>query len=85
MKQETMNFDCPMAAKCKAMTSKPFSGIFFMIPGLVLIGIGVLVLVQPQILVWLVASLMIMMGLGVLFMANEMRKFSDRADNENIQ
>ena len=56
-----------------------------MIPGLVLIGVGVLVLFQPQILAWLIAILMIVMGIGVLFMANVMRKFGARADGGNGQ
>ena len=53
-----------------------------MIPGVILIGFGVLVLFQPQILAWLVAILMIMMGIGALLMANMMRKFGARMNSE---
>ena len=67
--------NCPMSAMCKGMAGKPYSGIGGMIPGLVLIGIGILVLLKPQILAWLIAILMIMMGVGLLFMANMMRRF----------
>jgi len=42
-------------------------------------------LFQPQILAWLIAILMIVMGIGVLSMANVMRKFSARADGGNGQ
>jgi len=70
---------------CQGMVGKSISGMVIMIPGLVLIGVGVLVLFQPQILAWLIAILMIVMGIGVLSMANVMRKFSARADGGNGQ
>ena len=75
MTEITSKPTCPMSAMCKVMAGKPFSGVGMMIPGLVLIGIGVLILFQPQILAWLIAILMIMMGVGLLFMANMMRRF----------
>ena len=53
-----------------------------MIPGVILIGFGVLVLFQPQILAWLIAILMIMMGVCALLMAHMMRKFSARMKSE---
>jgi len=76
---------CPMSTMCKGMTGKSGSGMVILIPGLVLIGLGVLVLFQPQILAWLIALVMIMMGIGVLFMANMMRKIHHREDNGNTQ
>jgi len=76
---------CPMAAMCKGMVGKSTSGMVIMIPGLVLIGLGVLVLFQPQILAWLIAIVMIMMGAGFLFMGNMMRKFGARMDGGNGQ
>jgi len=73
--------NCPMIAMCKGMAGKPLSGIGIMIPGLVLIGFGVLILFQPQILAWLIAILMIMMGVGLLFMASMMRRFGAQFDS----
>lgn len=81
MTEVTSRPTCLMSAMCKGMVGKPFSGIGVMIPGLVLIGIGVLVLFQPQILAWLIAILMIMMGVGLLFMASIMRRFGASFDN----
>jgi hypothetical protein len=65
------------------MASKPFSRIGSIIPGFVLIGIGILVLFKPQILAWLIAVVMIMMGVGLLFMANMMRRFGARFDSRD--
>ena len=85
MTEATSKPACPMSAMCKGMVGKSTSGMVIMIPGLVLIGVGVLVLFQPQILAWLIAILMIVMGIGVLFMANVMRKFGARAVGGNGQ
>ena len=76
---------CPMAAMCKGMVGKSTSRMVIMIPGLVLIGVGVLVLFQPQILAWLIAILMIVMGVGVLFLGNMMRKFGARENSGNLK
>ena len=72
---------CPMSAMCKGMAGKPFSRIGSMIPGLFLIGIGILVLFKPQILAWLIAFVMIMMGGGLLFLASMMHRFGARFDS----
>lgn len=81
MTEATSKPACPMAAMCKGMAGKSTSGMVIMIPGLVLIGLGVLVLFHPQILAWLIAIVMILMGTGFLFMANMMRKFGARLDS----
>ena len=72
-----------MGAMCKGMAGKPFSRMGMMIPGLVLIAIGILVLFKPQILAWLIAVVIIMMGIGLLFMANMMRRFGARFDGRD--
>jgi uncharacterized membrane protein HdeD (DUF308 family) len=81
MTEITSKPTCPMSAMCKGMAGKPFSGIGMMVPGLVFIGFGVLILFQPQILAWLIAILMIMMGVGLLFMASMMRRFGAQFDS----
>ena len=83
MTEAASNPGCPMSTMCQGMARKSISGMVMMIPGLVLIGFGVLVLFQPQILAWLIAILMIVMEIGVLFMANVMRKFGARAHGGN--
>lgn len=69
---------CPMAATCKGMMAKPRSGLMLMIPGFVSIILGVAVLIEPQILAWLVAIALIVMGIAMLMMANFMRKMGQR-------
>ena len=74
---------CPMGSMCKGMAGKSKSGLVIMIPGLVLIGGGMLVLFQPQILALLIAILMIIMGVGILFTANVMRNFGIQVNRGN--
>jgi hypothetical protein len=45
-----------------------------MLPGGILIIIGILILMKPQILFWLVAGASILMGVIMLLFANFMRK-----------
>lgn len=70
---------CPMAATCKGMMEKPRSGLMLMVPGFIFIILGVAVLIEPQILVWLVAIALVVMGIAMLMMANFMRKIGHRA------
>lgn len=69
---------CPMATMCKGMTERPGFGILMVIPGLLLVAGGVLVLIEPRILVWLLAGASILMGLAILFFATFMRKIRAR-------
>jgi len=65
---------CPMAETCDGMMEKPFFRFALLIPGIVLIVLGVAVLSEPQILVWLVAVALIVMGIAMLLLAKFMRK-----------
>lgn len=69
---------CPMADTCKGMMEKPLSGFVAMIPGIVLIILGVMVIIEPRILVWLVAIALITMGIAMLMLAKFMRKIGER-------
>ena len=69
---------CPMAEMCKGMMAKPFSGMFLIMPGLVLIALGVLIIIEPKVLVWLVAALAILMGLMMMAAAIFMRRIFNR-------
>jgi hypothetical protein len=55
-----------MAETCKAMMDKPMSGFMLIIPAVVFILLGVAVLIEPRILVWLVATAFIVMGMAML-------------------
>ena len=69
---------CPMAGACKGMMEKPRSGLMLMVPGLAFIILGVVVLIEPQILAWLVSIALIVMGIAMLVMANFMLKMGPR-------
>ena len=64
---------CPMAETCRGMMERPFSGVVMVIPGIAFITLGILIIVWPAILPWLVAAACILAGGGMLLMANFMR------------
>jgi uncharacterized membrane protein HdeD (DUF308 family) len=60
------------------MMEKPGSSFWMVIPGLVFILLGVTIIVYPQILAWLVAAALIVMGVAMLMMVNFMRGIGKR-------
>jgi membrane protein YdbS with pleckstrin-like domain len=69
MSETTPMPTCPMAATCKAMLEKPSSSLMLFIPGIIFIVLGVLIVIQPNILDWLVAALFVVMGVAMLGIA----------------
>jgi len=69
---------CPMAETCKGMMEKPRFGFMFIVPGIVFVILGVVVLIEPKILAWLVAIALIVMGIAMLMMAGFMRRIGKR-------
>jgi hypothetical protein len=67
-----------MAKMGKGMMERSGFGILMVIPGLLLIAGGVLVLIEPRVLVWFLAGASILMGLAILFFATFMRKIRAR-------
>jgi uncharacterized membrane protein HdeD (DUF308 family) len=53
---------------CKGMMEKPGSGFWMMIPGILFIALGVLIILYPQILAWLIAIALVAMGIAMLMM-----------------
>lgn len=72
---------CPMAKMCEGMMRRRGSGLWMIVPGIVFIAVGVLVILYPQILAWLVAIALIIMGCAMLMMINFMRLSSKRMHN----
>ena len=64
---------CPMAETCRGMMERPFFGVVMVIPGIAFIALGLLIIVWPPVLPWLVAAACILAGSGMLLMANFMR------------
>jgi len=63
-----------MANMCKAMMDKPMPGRMLSLLGVVLVVLGGVVLVEPAVLAWLAAIVLVMMGVGMLALARSMRK-----------
>ena len=78
MEESTAMRMCPMAETCKGMMERRRSGFLLMLPGVVLIILGLVIIMQPQILAWLIAAALIVIGIGMLMMANFMRKIGSR-------
>jgi len=66
---------CPMAEFVSRMSSRPGLGSVLLLPGLVLVLGGGLVLIVPQVLVWLLAVTSILLGLGLLWAASAIRRW----------
>jgi hypothetical protein len=64
---------CPMAETCRGMMEKPLSGLVIVIPGIAFVALGVLIIVWPPVLPWLVVAACILAGGAMLLMANFMR------------
>jgi len=69
---------CPMAETCKGMMERPIFGLITVIPGIVLIALGVLIAVWPSVLPWLVAAASVLAGAAMLAMAGFMRAIGAR-------
>ena len=73
---------CPMAETCKGMVERPRSSLLLTLPGIILVVLGIVVILEPRILVWLVALALIVMGAAMLMMARFMKKVGARWQSE---
>jgi uncharacterized membrane protein HdeD (DUF308 family) len=78
MEEKTPMSCCPMAETCKGMVDKPGSGLWMIVPGILFITLGVFIIFFPQILAWLIAIALIVMGIAMLGMMNFMRGIGKR-------
>ncbi len=82
MEEKMSMSTCPMAGACKGMMEKPSTSLWMIIPGLIFVALGIAIILYPQILVWLVAIALIVVGLAMLMMVNFMRSFGKRIHNK---
>ena len=66
---------CPMAATCKGMMERPRSGLVMMIPGIAFIALGILIIVWPSVLAWLVAAACILAGVAMTALFGSVTSF----------
>ncbi|UCH72627.1 MAG: hypothetical protein JSU82_09525 [Rhodospirillales bacterium] len=69
---------CPMAEMCRGMMRRPLSNVTLMIPGIVLIALGILIVLEPRILAWLIAVAFILIGVMSFMMARFVRRMGAR-------
>jgi hypothetical protein len=65
---------CPMSAMFKKTFGKRGSSLLTFLPGLLLVLVGVAIILEPQILVWLMAAVAIFAGLMLAAAATFFRK-----------
>jgi len=70
---------CPMASMCGGIFKRSSSRFLLMVPGVLLVLIGIAIVIQPQVLVWLAAAVAILLGAVMLVMANLMYRFGAKA------
>jgi hypothetical protein len=63
-----------MAEMCMGMMGKRPSGLLLVLPGVLLIALGALIVIEPQVLVWLLAAGSVFLGVMLLLMAGFIRK-----------
>ncbi len=66
--------ECPMAETCKGMTRSAWSRTALLVPGLVFIALGIIILIEPRILAWIIAAAFVIMGIMMLIMGSYIRK-----------
>jgi uncharacterized membrane protein HdeD (DUF308 family) len=57
---------------------KPLGCFALIIPGIILVILGIAVLIEPRILLWLVAVALIVMGIAMLVLSKFMRNVGER-------
>ena len=67
---------CPMAKMCGRMMEKPHSGSFLVLPGALLILLGVLIFIEPRLAAWLAGGIAILIGTMLFMMARFIGKLS---------
>lgn len=65
---------CSMPKNCMGMSGKRRSGLLLVLPGVLLIALGALIVIEPQFLVWLLAAGSVFLGILLLLMAGFIRR-----------
>lgn len=69
---------CPMAETCSRMMNRRRMGLVPLFMGALFILLGIAIIIEPRIIVWILAAMLIFMGIMMLVMAGFMRKMSER-------
>lgn len=64
-----------MMGMCARFAGRAPMGLFLAIAGIILIGLGVFLLVEPRVLIWLIAGAVIVMGVAAMVGAVAARRW----------
>ncbi len=67
-----------MGKACKGMMEKSSSGVVLLLPGILFIALGVLIVIEPGVLVWVMATAFVLLGSMMMMMAGFIRKIGTR-------
>jgi hypothetical protein len=67
-----------MPKRCMGMMGKRFPILLIVLFGVLLIALGALIVIEPRVLVWLLATAAVLMGAMLLTMAGFIRKMGAR-------
>ena len=65
---------CPMASRFDEIIGKSHLGFYLMLFGIVLVVLGIAIVVQPKILVWLAGAVATLMGIALLMAAYQLNR-----------
>jgi len=69
---------CPMAQYCSAMMQSSRPPIMMSMAGILMLTLGVVIVIWPSVLPWLVAAMIIAFGACMLMMAQVFRGLGNR-------
>lgn len=65
---------CPMAESCKRVMRGRHSSFSVWLPGLVFVALGVIIVLEPRILAWVIAAGFVLFGVMLWVMAGFIRR-----------
>jgi hypothetical protein len=74
---------CPMAETCGHMMTRRRMGFAPLFMGAIFILLGIVIIIEPRIIIWALAAMLIFMGIMMLVMAGFMRRMGERFQTMN--
>lgn len=68
---------CPMGRMCVKMMEKRPSGLLLVLPGILFVFFGALIVIEPRVLVWLIAAASVFIGVMLLLFARFIRRLGN--------
>lgn len=68
---------CPMGRMCAKMMDRRPSALLLVLPGILFILLGALIVIEPRVLIWLIAAASVFIGVMLLLFARFIRRLGD--------